>query len=162
MDPPNVVARQTRSRLLVRLAAIMLVAAASLKSPWVMLAGLLAVAFHELAHVLVARWHGLQIKRLGVTWRGVYIVRQRGRRSEELCTALAGPAINLALASASWGISPTFALANLIVGTYNMVPLPASDGLRVWRAILPRTAAPAVGTVSLTSGRKSSATTSSP
>ncbi|HYY69389.1 MAG TPA: site-2 protease family protein [Terriglobales bacterium] len=122
-------------RMLVRLAAVALVVAGAIASPWLLSAGLLAIALHELAHVLVARRYGLQVKRFGVAWRGVYIVRQQGRPIEEFCTALAGPAINLVLASVSWGIWPVFAAANLIVGMYNMLPLPGSDGLRAWRAI---------------------------
>ena len=81
-----------------------------------------AVVSHELAHVLVATTAGIRIKRMGVTWKGPYIVREQGPPLASLCTALAGPAMNLALCLAFWKASPNFGMVNLVLGAYNLLP----------------------------------------
>jgi Zn-dependent protease len=88
-----------------------------------------AVIMHEMAHVLVARAMGIRIKRAGISWRGPYIVREQGLPLANLCTALAGPALNLLLGVALWRFAPQFSLVNLLLGTYNLLPfIPGLDG----------------------------------
>jgi len=96
-----------------------------------------AVVFHELAHVAVAKLMGLRIKRFGLSWRGPYLVREQGAPLANLYTALAGPALNLALGVSLWSIAPHFSLVNTVLGCYNLLFfIPGLDGhhaLLAWR-----------------------------
>ncbi len=89
---------------------------------------------HESGHILAARWQGLQVKRIGISWRGMYIVREPGPPMANMITTLAGPLFNLLLALA-WPLSHEFALANLIFGLSNLIPMPCSDGKRAWNLL---------------------------
>lgn len=94
-----------------------------------LLDGLLVIALHEAAHLAAARSLGIHIKRIGVSWKGPYIVRERGTPLGNMITTLAGPFLNLLLAAA-WPVSHEFAVINLIFGISNLVPLGGTDGQR--------------------------------
>lgn len=91
--------------------------------------GLLVTALHELAHLAAAWSLGIRIKRIGVSWKGPYIVRECGTPLGNLITTLAGPFLNLLLAAA-WPVSHQFAVINLIFGISNLVPFGGTDGQR--------------------------------
>jgi Zn-dependent protease len=99
------------------------------------LLGVSAVVLHELSHVAMARMQGLKVKRAGVTWKGPYIVREAGTPQQNLRVCLAGPAANLLLAFVCSHFAPVFAFCNLVLGVYNLLPVPGSDGLRAWRLL---------------------------
>lgn len=87
------------------------------------------VVLHELGHICVARLMGLRIKRFGVSWKGPYLVREQGSPWANLCTALAGPVMNLVLGVSLWSVAPRFALVNTVLGCYNLLPfIPGLDG----------------------------------
>jgi Zn-dependent protease len=90
---------------------------------------LAVVVLHELGHLAAAFSLGIPVKRVGVTWKGMYIVRETGPAMANLITTLAGPLLNLALAIA-WPVSREFALANMVFAIGNLLPLQGSDGLR--------------------------------
>lgn len=95
-----------------------------------------AVVLHEAAHVFAATLAGVQVKRLGISWKGPYIVREQGTPLANFFIALAGPAANLALGIAFWGLTPHFSLVNMLLGTYNLLPfLPGLDGHHAWTAL---------------------------
>ena len=96
---------------------------------------ILAIAAHELAHVAMARYLGVQVKRAGISWRGPYIVREMGTPPQNLAITLAGPGINLLLTAWFAVVAPWFALANLLLGVTNLMPLPGSDGKRAWACV---------------------------
>lgn len=112
-----------------------------------LLACIAAVLLHEMAHVLAARASGIRVKRVGMTWKGPYIVREQGPPFANLCIALAGPVLNLALALSFWTLAPQFGLVNLALGGYNLLPfirgldgyhaLAAYRKLRVSSAVTP-------------------------
>ena len=105
-----------------------------------LLACVLAITLHELAHIGLARACGLRVKRMGISWIGPYLVREQGTAVVNACVALAGPLANLALALAFWHAVPLFAQVSLILGAYNLLPfVPHTDGKRAWGAL--RTAA---------------------
>jgi Zn-dependent protease len=88
-----------------------------------------AVILHELAHVFLAAALGIRIKHIGISWKGPYIVREQGPPFKNLCIALAGPVLNLALALSFWTFAPQFGLVNLALGGYNLLPfIPGLDG----------------------------------
>jgi Zn-dependent protease len=87
-----------------------------------LLACIAAVLLHETAHVLAARASGIRVKRVGIDWKGPYIVREQGPPFANLCIALAGPVLNLALALSFWTFAPQFGLVNLALGGYNLLP----------------------------------------
>lgn len=114
------------------------------------------VVLHELGHSLVARRFGVQVPRIVLLPIGGMaqfdrIPREPGR---ELAIALAGPAVNwvIVLALLAWSdatlafISPRPGLwsdlpaallsANLMLGTFNLLPAFPMDGGRVLRALL--------------------------
>jgi Zn-dependent protease len=83
----------------------------------------------------MARELGLRIKRVGITWRGPYIVRESGTPNANVLVSAAGPWVNLVLAALLWQSCYSFAFANLVLGLSNLMPTPNSDGRRIWREL---------------------------
>jgi hypothetical protein len=97
--------------------------------------GLLAMVFHEAAHIIVALILGIKIKKIGLGWKGMYTVREPGSVEKNLYASLAGPLMNLVLILC-WHWYPIFGLANLCCGVVNFLPIEGSDGARIlscWR-----------------------------
>ncbi len=46
------------------------------------IASVLAVIIHETVHVAIARTLGVRVKRVGISWRGPFIVRQQGEPTQ--------------------------------------------------------------------------------
>ena len=96
-----------------------------------------AALCHEAGHIICARTLNLKIRRIGVNWRGPYVVREQGSAVQNLAVSMAGPVVNLVLAGAMvlgpWlGTAVViFGLYNLLVGLYNLLPVPFSDGRRI-------------------------------
>jgi Zn-dependent protease len=104
-----------------------------------------AIALHELAHVAAALCPGVKVKRFGLCWRGVYIVREAGTDWQNLLISLAGPLSNFVAAYVSLAVlhrGAIFCAMNLVIGGINLLPLPCSDGLRacklLWRMLVAR------------------------
>jgi len=95
-----------------------------------------AVALHELAHVLAAWLSGTRIKRIGICWKGPYIVREVGLPLANFCVALSGPVLNLLLAMLCWYSGRQFAVINLVLGLSNLLPfVPGGDGQHAMAAL---------------------------
>lgn len=95
-----------------------------------------AIVLHELGHLLAAWVTGIRIKRVGISWKGPYIVRERGHDLVNACVALAGPALNLVVAVCCWNSGPQFALINLVLGISNLLPfVPGGDGQHAMASI---------------------------
>jgi len=100
-----------------------------------LVAGLVALALHEAAHVAVARAVGVRVKRVGINWRGPFIVREAGEPRANLYIAIAGPVTNLLLAILFWTAAPLFARINLVLGLSNLLPMQGADGARALAAM---------------------------
>jgi len=96
---------------------------------------LIAIVLHELSHVAMALALGVKVKRVGVSWRGPYVVRECGTQAENVAISLAGPLANLVTAFASLyvGRGVDLCLTSLVLGAFNLLPVPSSDGLRALR-----------------------------
>ncbi len=90
---------------------------------------LAVMILHEVGHLAAARLLGIRIQRVGISWKGLYVIRESGPAFDNLITTLAGPLFNLLLATA-WPLSRQFALANLIFAIGNLLPMAGSDGQR--------------------------------
>jgi len=86
---------------------------------------------HEAGHICAARALGVPVKRIGITWRGPYIVRATGSPVANAIISAAGPFTNLVMAAITWQSWPTVALVNLVLGVSNLFPTATSDGRRV-------------------------------
>jgi Zn-dependent protease len=93
----------------------------------------LAVLLHESAHLLAAYLGGVQVKHVGLSWKGPYIVREPGTPAQNIFISLSGPGINLILCVLCWHLSGTFAFVNGFLAVMNLLPIRSSDGLRVYR-----------------------------
>jgi Zn-dependent protease len=99
-----------------------------------------SILLHECGHAGVARLCGVRVRTIGLSWKGGYTIRECSPRlAAETLTTLAGPCVNLALyllfrhvtgKTGSW-----ISLANLVLLVSNLVPLPPTDGLRLWRLL---------------------------
>jgi Zn-dependent protease len=88
---------------------------------------------HELGHVAAAWAAKVRVKNVGLSWKGPYIVREPGTPAQNTFISLAGPGINLLLCLLSLHWSRTFAFVNGFMALINALPIPSSDGLRVYR-----------------------------
>lgn len=95
----------------------------------------ISLFFHELGHICTARALGIQVKRIGISWRGPYLVREAGTPTANAIVSAAGPLVNLLLSAILWHVWPTGALVNLVLGLANLVPTSTSDGGRLWRGL---------------------------
>jgi len=96
----------------------------------------LAIAFHELGHILAiiitrageVKGFIINFKGFGVKWSPH--AKEPYKRA---LVSLSGPAVNIALAAILYAAGfEFFALANLVFGVVNMLPLPGADGLRAF------------------------------
>jgi Zn-dependent protease len=95
---------------------------------------LVAAVLHEAAHLVTALVLKVKVKRIGLNWRGPYIVREPGTPVKNSFVSLAGPGINLLLCMLSYHQALTFALVNGFLALFNLLPfIPSSDGQRVYR-----------------------------
>ena len=111
-----------------------------------------SVALHEVGHSLVARAKGSRILEILLLPIGgmARLDRLPPRPADEIQTALAGPAVSLALGVAGFGFAP-FVYAfnpplglilhelgriNLMLVLFNLIPSFPMDGGRVFRAVL--------------------------
>lgn len=88
----------------------------------------LCMMCHEVGHILVARFHHVEVKKIGFNWMGMYIQRARASGWPEVSVCIAGATMNLALAIAFWDVNSWFALCNLTFAWVNLLPIPHSDG----------------------------------
>ena len=113
------------------LAAVALLAGAGAALPMAALSAL----GHEAGHLLALRLAGARVERVRLTAFGAEIradTRYLSYPREILCT-LAGPAVNLALAvffARALG-NHLAAGVNLVLGVFNLLPVPALDGGRI-------------------------------
>jgi Zn-dependent protease len=97
--------------------------------------GVIAMILHECGHLAAATALGVRVKRVGIQWRGIFTVREKGTVRQNLLIALVGPFVNLLLIVVGpW--FPLFSMANICCVLANMLPMSGSDGFRVaecWR-----------------------------
>ena len=98
-------------------------------------AAVLSALAHEAGHLLALRLAGARVERIRLTAFGAEIradTRYLPYPREILCT-LAGPAVNLVLAVVLVRAAGDYVAAgvNLVLGAFNLLPVPALDGGRV-------------------------------
>lgn len=100
-----------------------------------LLSAIAAIVIHEGSHVLAAVALDVKVKRVGLSWRGPYIVREPGTPAQCIAIALAGPLANLLTAAVCLvvGQGVDLCTASLVLGAFNLLPIPSSDGLRAAR-----------------------------
>jgi len=110
-----------------------------------------AVVLHELWHVVVALGHGFDIDEVELLPFGG-VARLRGlievNPAAELSVSAAGPLASFAIAAITLGLfgfcgrlgpyARLFALSNMAVGSFNLLPIIPLDGGRIMRAVLVR------------------------
>lgn len=98
-----------------------------------------SMAFHELAHVMAARYYGVKVYAVGCKFIGPFNIRESSELHDATISA-AGPLANLALAAvllpvadfSFYGDRILFTL-NLVLGAMNLLPFAPMDGSRIWR-----------------------------
>jgi hypothetical protein len=91
---------------------------------------LIAIVGHELAHILMATALSVRIKRIGLSWAGPYIVRDTGSLKQNLAITLSGCVFNIGMAVCLMHVWAAAAFVNMVLGVYNLLPIPGSDGKR--------------------------------
>ena len=102
-----------------------------------MLAVILSVVLHELAHALAAVSLGLKVKRVTFSLRtGIGVWREPGERWQNALVAAAGPAMTFGLAWMLWVDLPSVAYGNLGFGLFCMFwPGKHSDGYKMFSSL---------------------------
>ncbi|MEZ4238241.1 MAG: site-2 protease family protein [Myxococcota bacterium] len=105
-----------------------------------------SVVLHELGHALAARRYGIGTNHITLyPWGGVAAIEGMPEDpDQEIVIALAGPAVNFALAGiGGWAwllfgqqVLMAFVGANLVMGVFNLIPAFPMDGGRVLRSVL--------------------------
>ena len=93
--------------------------------------GIPAMVLHECGHIGTALICGVKVKKVGLSRRGLYTVREAGPKWSNIAVSAAGPMVNLLLAIALWNSLTLFAEVNLVACIYNLLPIPKSDGTRI-------------------------------
>lgn len=98
-----------------------------------------SLLLHEAGHMLAAILLRVPVREFGLCVWGAYNRRaQAGCRRDEVLICAAGPLTNLFLALPLLyvpAIGSNLALCNLSLCVVNLLPIPASDGLRILRTI---------------------------
>jgi Zn-dependent protease len=109
----------------------------------------LSVLAHEIGHCALARLFNVPVQRVVLTWLAGHSAfeREPGTPRRMVLVAVAGPAVNLALAvlawfgsrelsegTVAWVLTAALAWTNGIVGLYNLLPGLPLDGGQVLRA----------------------------
>ncbi len=112
---------------------------------WAMVAGLIAVVFHEMCHICAARAFGIQTVRVALTpFGGLAAMGSAPTPKAAFCIALAGPLANLMMAQILLLMYRAYAspilqmliVANLAVGLFNLLPAYPLDGGRMLHVLL--------------------------
>jgi len=104
-------------------------------------AGLIVASLllHEVGHLAMAQTLGVPVKAIGMCLKGAYLRRQRSPKAiNELLIAVSGPTANLLLYL--WfrdggEVLHWAALMNLVLAGSNLIPIPGTDGARVYNAL---------------------------
>lgn len=96
----------------------------------------LASVAHELGHWAVCRLTGGRVDSLRVGMVGAQMQAEFSSPASQVCSVLAGPAVNLLLAAVFLHIRFRFALINLFLAAYNLLPLLPLDGGRILQLLL--------------------------
>ncbi len=98
---------------------------------------LASLLLHELGHMLAAAALKVPIREFGIQLRGTYVKRAYAtRRRDEILIAASGPMMNFLLIVPLLFVprlGTQLATCNLMLAVFNLLPLPASDGLRILR-----------------------------
>lgn len=97
---------------------------------------LLAVTLHEAGHLLALRGMHAQVHKVSFQLTGAVIHTQPLRYPQELLAAAAGPTVNLLCTLFFLHKNPAFALVNLLLLLFNLLPLYPLDGGRIVRALV--------------------------
>jgi Zn-dependent protease len=100
---------------------------------------LASLLLHEVGHILMAVSLHVPVREFGLSMTGAFIRRAYAtRRRDEILIAIAGPLANLCIALPLLflhRLGAQLALANVALCVVNLLPIPASDGLRILKTI---------------------------
>lgn len=99
---------------------------------------LLAAAAHEMGHMAACRLSGGEIHAVYISVAGAEMVAAFSSFAGEVFSVLAGPLVNLLLAAMFLQTKFQFALVNLFLAAYNLLPVLPLDGGRLAHLLLSR------------------------
>ncbi len=103
--------------------------------PALVLPFLLAAGLHELGHALALRAMGRPPLSVTLSFSGAKMEVGSLSYRQELWAAAAGPGMSL-LVALLWPVLPALGLYSLLLGCFNLLPIPGLDGGRILRCAL--------------------------
>jgi Zn-dependent protease len=97
-----------------------------------------------LGHILAALALGMRVHRVGIAWRGAYVLISGGSDMANMLVCAAGPVTNILLFFlAAFTGHGLFAAINLVFASFQLIPLFGSDGHNILKFIRAGLAIPA-------------------
>ena len=102
-----------------------------------MIACFLAAVLHELGHMLMMLFFGVEVRGVSLRLFDIRIEADSPRcMRDDLCITLGGILVNLLLAAAFVPFGRFFGYANLAMGCFNLLPVMTLDGGRLLQILL--------------------------
>ena len=93
----------------------------------------LFLVWHEFGHIFAAFILGIRVKKIGISLKGAYTIRDIGPPHKNLIISFFGPLVSIIIGLILLKAHLDFyAIMNFVIAGSNLLPIKNSDGDRMW------------------------------